>query len=113
MKPLPRFTPQTPTTLKALKALLAEDRKRGYAVDDEEHVAGLRCVAAVVAAEGSDAICAISVSGLANRLTSTRVSVAAGRVVGAQPSAWRISSFFRSTTHRPTAMSSLPKGGCS
>jgi len=78
-----KLTPKSHRSLASLMADIRLIRKRGYAVDDEEHVAGLRCVAAVVAAEGSDAICAISVSGLANRLTSTRASVVAGRVVAA------------------------------
>jgi DNA-binding IclR family transcriptional regulator len=47
-RPLERFTPQTPTTLKALKALLAEDRKRGYAVSQAFFEAGVSAIAAPV-----------------------------------------------------------------
>ncbi|MCA3560152.1 MAG: hypothetical protein IOC82_03870 [Aestuariivirga sp.] len=48
------------------------------AVDDEEHAAGLRCVAAAVCSPQGDAICALSVSGLANRLSAAWASAAAG-----------------------------------
>jgi IclR family acetate operon transcriptional repressor len=58
-------------------------RKRGFAIDDEEHVVGLRCVAAVVCSPQSDAICALSVSGLANRLSAARANAVASHVVSA------------------------------
>jgi IclR family acetate operon transcriptional repressor len=55
-----------------LDARLAQDLARtracGYAIDDEEHIPGLRCVAAVVYNEQAEPLCAISVSGLAGRL---------------------------------------------
>lgn len=47
-QPLQRFTKQTPVTLKALKALLAEDRKRGYAVSQAFFEAGVSAIAAPV-----------------------------------------------------------------
>lgn len=47
-QPLPRFTRQTPTSLKALRALLAEDRKRGYAVSQAFFEAGVSAIAAPV-----------------------------------------------------------------
>ncbi|MCT4555353.1 MAG: IclR family transcriptional regulator [Pelagimonas sp.] len=48
---------------------IARIRRQGYAVDDEEYVIGMRCVAAVVHAPEGEAIAAISVSGLAARVT--------------------------------------------
>lgn len=47
---------------------IAQIRRLGYAVDDEEFVIGMRCVAAVVHAPDGEAIAAISVSGLAARV---------------------------------------------
>lgn len=57
----------------AVRAEIARIRARGYAVDDEEFVPGLRCVAAVVRDPSSEAACAISISGLAARMTPARV----------------------------------------
>ena len=55
-------------------------RNRGYAIDDEEHVTGLRCLAAVVWSPQGEAACAISVSGLAARLSDTRIAAQAAHV---------------------------------
>src|SRR5262249_19581080 len=45
---LARFTDQTPTTLAALRALLAEDRRRGYAISTAFFERGVTAVAAPV-----------------------------------------------------------------
>jgi len=51
---------------------LAEVHERGYAIDDEEAIAGLRCVAApVVASERT--VGAVSVSGPARRMEDARI----------------------------------------
>ncbi|MEI8180831.1 IclR family transcriptional regulator C-terminal domain-containing protein, partial [Aestuariivirga sp.] len=76
-----KLTPNSHRTLASLMADIRTIRKRGFAIDDEEHVAGLRCVAAVASSPQGDAICALSVSGLANRLSAARASAVAGRVV--------------------------------
>lgn len=52
---------------------LERTRACGYAIDDEDYVEGLRCVAAVVYNDQAEALCAISVSGLAGRLCRTRL----------------------------------------
>ena len=52
---------------------IAGIRQRGYALDDEEHVTGLRCLAAVVWSPQGEAACAISVSGLAARLQNDKL----------------------------------------
>lgn len=78
-----RLTPKSHRTLTSLMTDIGTIRKRGFAIDDEEHVAGLRCVAAVVASPQVDAICALSVSGLANRLSPARADEVAARVVAA------------------------------
>src|SRR3546814_4652942 len=46
--PLPRFSEQTPTTLADLKAVLAGDRERGYAVSQSFFERGVSSVAAPV-----------------------------------------------------------------
>lgn len=66
---LPRFTPNTLTTLRELREDLATIRERGYAVDVEEAEADLCCVgAAIVNAEGRPTH-ALSVSGPTSRMT--------------------------------------------
>jgi IclR family transcriptional regulator, acetate operon repressor len=72
---LPRFTERTLTTPKALRAALAEARARGYAVDDEEHAVGLRCVAAPVLDEHGLPLAGISVSGPTARIPDHRVAL--------------------------------------
>jgi IclR family acetate operon transcriptional repressor len=56
-----------------LSEQLETARKAGYAIDDEEFVTGVRCVAAVVYGNGGEALCAISVSGLQARMTRERI----------------------------------------
>ncbi|GHA19023.1 transcriptional regulator [Devosia pacifica] len=45
----------------------------GYAVDDEEFMRGLRCIAAAVYGPQGEVLCAISVSGLSIRIPPARV----------------------------------------
>lgn len=70
---LPRLTGKTIGTAAALRQDLGQIRERGYAIDDEEHAIGLRCVAALVFDEHSDALAAISVSGPVARIAEERV----------------------------------------
>ena len=64
-----QFTPKTLTTLEALREDLARARERGYAIDDEEHDLGVRCMAAPVRNWKGDPVGAISISGPAARMT--------------------------------------------
>lgn len=65
----------------SLKAELAIIRDRGFAVDDEEFVAGIRCVAAVVRDPTGEPNCAVSVSGQAARLPEARLPAVAAQVM--------------------------------
>lgn len=71
---LPRFTPMTLTTVKRLRTELAQSRERGYAVDNEEHSIGVRCIAAAIYDEHNETVGAISISGPAVRVTATRTA---------------------------------------
>jgi len=64
---LPKVTPQTITSRDELLDELERTRERGFAVDDEERLEGLRCIAAPIRFE-SDVIGAISVSGPTARI---------------------------------------------
>jgi IclR family acetate operon transcriptional repressor len=79
-KGLPRVTAHTIVSRKMLFAELNKARELGYAVDDEEHSDGLRCVAAPVFDEQGHAIAAISASGPKVRLLDSRFP-ALGRMV--------------------------------
>jgi IclR family acetate operon transcriptional repressor len=72
---LPRVTERTLTAPKALRADLELVRRRGYAVDDEEHAVGLRCVAAPILDEHGAPLAGLSVSGPTARIPDHRVSL--------------------------------------
>jgi IclR family acetate operon transcriptional repressor len=67
--PLPRHTPGTITDLEALEAQLVEIGRNGYAVDDEEFLEGLVCVAVLVpSSRGRSNLC-VAVQGPAVRIS--------------------------------------------
>lgn len=70
---LPRVTVKTINTTPLLRQDLARARTRGYALDDEEHAVGLRCIAAVVFNENADAVAAVSLSGPMARIPDERI----------------------------------------
>ena len=71
---LERRTPRTITSRADLDANLAEVRRRGYALTDEELEPGLVAVAAPVRRDGGTVVAALSVSAPATRLTPARVA---------------------------------------
>ncbi len=65
---LPRLTEKTVTEVGPLMELIAEAKARGYALDDEEYLAGCRCVAVPLTSEGGGGItAALSVTMPASR----------------------------------------------
>jgi IclR family transcriptional regulator, acetate operon repressor len=76
---LARRTSRTITSREALAADLAEVRRRGYAVTNEELEPGLVAVAAPVFRDGPTLVAALSVSGPASRLTRACVPAIAAR----------------------------------
>ena len=71
---MPRLTVKTITTPAALRADLEQVRATGYAVDDEEHAIGLRCIAAPVFDETGDVVAAVSTSGPMARISDERMA---------------------------------------
>lgn len=70
---LKQYTPKTIPNRKALLEQLDEIRNVGYALDDEEHNIGLKCIAAPVFDYNGQAKYAISVSGPTVRMTDEKV----------------------------------------
>src|SRR5262249_15246364 len=62
-------TEHTITDRRAFLQNLAETRRRGYALDDEEFMEGVRCVAMPILGPGGEAVAAVSISGPAFRIT--------------------------------------------
>jgi len=71
---MPRLTVKTITTPSALRADLDRARACGYAVDDEEHDVGLRCIAAPIFDETGDVVAAVSASGPMVRIVEERIA---------------------------------------
>ncbi|MGA8110317.1 MAG: IclR family transcriptional regulator [Acidobacteriaceae bacterium] len=68
-----RFTARTLCTPEALLRSLDRVRRRGYAIDDEEVEAGVRCVGAPILNESGYPMAAVSVSGPTSRITQQSV----------------------------------------
>ncbi|MFJ3463468.1 IclR family transcriptional regulator C-terminal domain-containing protein [Achromobacter spanius] len=87
---LKSFTPHTITDRRRLNAELKITAARGYAIDDEEIVEGVRCVGAPIVDASGVVRGAISVAGPSYRLTRARVELLgpevaqAARRIGAQ-----------------------------
>jgi IclR family acetate operon transcriptional repressor len=69
---MPAFTPRTITTPELMHAELAEIRRRGYAIDDEERIEGLRCVAAPAFGPDGRVLGAISLAAPVQRVPYER-----------------------------------------
>ena len=83
---MPRLTPNTITTLTALKTELDEIRARGYAIDREESMLGAFCVAVAILDVQERPIAAMSIAGPQVRFNEAHlkpVADALGEVVAA------------------------------
>ncbi|MCG8402180.1 MAG: IclR family transcriptional regulator [Firmicutes bacterium] len=74
------FTPQTITDPDLFKKELTAVKKRGYAVDIEEYIPGIICVAAPILNRQGKAIAAISIAGPGLRISEEKVA-AVGELV--------------------------------
>lgn len=78
-EPFPSFTENTLTTMRTLRSDLERVRDRGFALDVEESVVGLRCVA-VPARDGDLVLGSLSVSGAAAEFDPDTDQDVAGRL---------------------------------
>lgn len=82
------FTSKTITSWEALRLHLAEVRRNGFAVNDEEHALGTRAVAAPIFDHLGRAPAAISVRGRIDQISDSRLSSLGAEV---RTAAWEIS----------------------
>jgi IclR family transcriptional regulator, acetate operon repressor len=74
-------TPHTITDAEVFKRELERIRHNGYALDDQEHEEGVRCVAAPVRDESGQVVASLSVSGPVTRLSDRQVELIIPEVV--------------------------------
>lgn len=77
------FTPKTITSLPELKAQLEQARARGYAIDDEEHEEGVRCIAAAIRNWAGSPVAAISISAPVSRMDNSTMEKIRPHLLGA------------------------------
>jgi DNA-binding IclR family transcriptional regulator len=73
-EPLERLTAHTLVTLEALEHDFVRIRRRGYAIDNEEHEEGVACVATAVFDHSGRPVAAISVSGPTARILHAKAA---------------------------------------
>ena len=96
-----KVTSRTITSREDLDDDLERARDNGFSIDDEEFLPGLRCVAAPVYDNQQEVVCAISVSGLPNRMKPERMP-ALGRLI-AQTAA-ELTCALGGTPRRPASL---------
>jgi IclR family acetate operon transcriptional repressor len=69
----PRHTPKTLAARAAFEAELRRVRAAGYAIDDEEHIAGIRCIAMPVFGHTGQALGSLCALGPKSRMTYQRL----------------------------------------
>lgn len=79
-RPLERFTSHTIVSVRKLREELAETRNRGYSIDNEEKIDGVRCVGAPVLGVNGEARAAIAVQAPAIRMPDSRIDELAEEV---------------------------------
>jgi IclR family acetate operon transcriptional repressor len=70
-----QFSDKTILDGQALMANIQQAKAQGYAIDDEEHAVGLRCLAAPIYNEFAEPVAAISISGPLARIADARLPV--------------------------------------
>lgn len=71
--PFTRYTASTICSLAGMRAELKNVSQQGYAIDDEEHEAHIKCIAAPIWDEPGKVIAAFSITGPATRMQRARL----------------------------------------
>lgn len=70
---LTRLTVNTVPDLPSLRDQISRARRSGYAIDDEEHLSGVRCVASPILDRGGRPVAALSISAPCERMGDDRI----------------------------------------
>ena len=81
--PFPAYTPNSITTLGALRRELGTVRAQGYALDDEERELGVRCLATPIRAGSGEVVASLSVSAPTSRFPERSIPHMLSRVQAA------------------------------
>lgn len=68
-----RYTPKTIASREAMETEIRRIRGAGYAIDDEEHLEGIRCIAVPVFAYSGNVVAALCALGPKNRMTRRKL----------------------------------------
>ncbi|MEY3318753.1 MAG: hypothetical protein RL540_1125 [Actinomycetota bacterium] len=68
-------TDKTITTEKDLLSAISRAKKIGFAIDDQENELGSRCVAVAVTDKKGKALCALSITGPASRMSTEKIRI--------------------------------------
>jgi IclR family transcriptional regulator, KDG regulon repressor len=79
---LESYTVNTVTHIETLLNHLAQVRRRGYAVDDEEFHLNIRCVGAPVRGNDGQVVASLGISGIATDLPKSSITEFANAVIG-------------------------------
>ena len=82
-RPLPAYTPRTPTTVQELKRLMDESRKQGYAVSQGGFEASISTIAAPVFNESQKVVATVSLSMATPSIPAERVTTLVALVLDA------------------------------
>jgi IclR family KDG regulon transcriptional repressor len=78
---LHRYTPNTLAEPQSIKDHLSRIRAQGYAIDDEEHELGIRCVAVPIRNHLGEIVAAVSVSGPTLRMTREKMDLVIPKII--------------------------------
>lgn len=101
---LHRCAPNTITDPDLLREELAQIRRQGYAVDDEEYEEGLRCIGAPIVGYTGQIVAAMGIGGPVTRVTPARADQLAELVMTAAGSLSRRMGAEQSGAYAPTAL---------